>query len=256
VADPSVRGGAFARETMVGGEYFEIAPLPHAASEARAIARFGGPGTEVYTGAAASEARVRAASLQRFGVVHFATHGLLSRRNPSRSALLLAAEGPSQGLLTVREIYRLKVPSDLVVLSACQTARGRVLAGEGVQGLTQAFFHAGARSVIASLWDVNDRRTERLMTGFYGHLADGERKTEALAHAKRDLLASEPGLAPRYWAAFVLIGECRGTVSLQRPSAWTRLVDEARQWLFGADTRNVKGPSRDFSSGPSTSTTQ
>ena len=252
VAAPSVRAG----DAMVGGERFAIAPLPHAQAEARAIARFGGPGTVVYTGAAASEARVRAASLERFGVVHFATHGLLSQRNPSRSALLLAAQGSSQGLLTAREIHRLKLPSDLVVLSACQTARGRILAGEGVQGLTQAFFHAGARSVVASLWDVNDRRTERLMTGFYGHLADGEQKAEALAHAKRDLLASEPRLAPRYWAAFVLIGECRGTVSLRPVSAWRRFADALRQWLFGADTRNVKGPSRAFSSGPSTSTTQ
>ena len=252
VADPSVRVG----DATVGDERFEIAPLPHAQAEALAIARFGGSGTAVYTGAAASEARVRAASLERFGIVHFATHGLLSQRNPSRSALLLAAQGSSQGLLTAREIYRLKLPSDLVVLSACQTARGRILAGEGVQGLTQAFFHAGARSVVASLWDVNDRRTERLMTGFYGHLAEGEPKAEALAHSKRDLLAAEPGLAPRYWAPFVLIGECRGTVSLRRPSAWRRFVEEARQWLFGPDTRNVNGPSRAFSSGPSTSTTQ
>ena len=256
VADPSVRGAASFRETMVGGERFDIAPLPHAESEARAIARFGGPGTVVYTGADASEARVRSAPLERFGVVHFATHGLLSHRNPSRSALLLAAEGPSQGLLTAREIYRLKLPADLVVLSACETARGRILAGEGVQGLTQAFFHAGARSVVASLWDVNDRRTERLMLAFYGHLADQEPKAEALARAKRDLLASEPDLAPRYWAPFVLIGESRATVSLRPMPAWRRFVEAARQWLFDSATRNVNGPSRAFSSGPSTSTTQ
>ena len=256
VADPAMLAGPSARDALFGSERFELAPLPHAAAEARAIARYGGAGTEVYTGAAASERRVREASLERFGVIHFATHGLLSQRNPSRSALLLAADGQGEGLLTAREIYRLRLKSDLVVLSACQTARGRILAGEGVQGLAQAFFHAGARSVVASLWDVNDRRAERLMRAFYGHLADGESKTDALAHSKREVLAAEPGLAPRYWAPFVLIGEGRGTVSLRRPPAWRLFFESVAQRFGDSSTRNVKGPSRVLSSEPSTSTTQ
>src|SRR5262249_40465538 len=118
------------------------------------------------------------------------------------------------GLLQAREIYRLRLASDLVTLSACQTARGRVLPGEGVQGLAQAFFHAGARSVLASLWDVSDRRTSDLMSGFYARPARGDPKADALRSAKLDMLRREPNLAPRYWAAFVLLGDPAGKISL------------------------------------------
>src|SRR5262249_39319179 len=124
----------------------------------------------------------------------------------------------NDGLLRARDIYRLRLRGELVVLSSCQTARGRVLAGEGVQGLAQAFFHAGARSVVASLWDVSDRRTAELMTAFYRHLSRGESKAEALQAAKRDMLGREPRLAPRYWAAFVLLGDPGGRIPLLQPS--------------------------------------
>jgi CHAT domain-containing protein len=110
------------------------------------------------------------------------------------------------------------------VLAACQTARGRILAGEGVQSLAQAFFHAGASSVVATLWNVDDRHAERLMRVFYGRLAAGESKAAALSGAKRDLLAEEPTLAPRSWAPFVIIGEPRGSVELRPPSWWQALL--------------------------------
>jgi CHAT domain-containing protein len=218
VADPPVgtaRGGtgrASAEEAA-----FDLAALPQASAEARSVARFGGPGTELLTGPRASERRLREMRLERFGVLHFATHGLLDVRHPTRSGLLLAGENGADGLLTAREIHRLRLQSDLVVLSACQTARGRVLAGEGVQSLARAFFHAGARSVVATLWNVNDRWSERLMTAFYDRMARGDSRAEALTNAKRALLAAEPHLAPRSWAAFVLIGDGQTGVALARP---------------------------------------
>jgi CHAT domain-containing protein len=215
VADPILapRG----KDLEAGEAAFDLAALPHASAEARAIARFGGSGTVVLTGALASEGRVRQEPLERFRVLHFATHGLLDERHPSRSGLLLAADAGTDGLLTSREIYRLKLRSDLVVLSACQTGRGKILSGEGVQGLARAFFHAGARSIVATLWNVDDRWSETLMTTFYTRLAGGETRSEALTHAKRDLLAERPGLAPRSWAGFVLIGDGSEGVSLARP---------------------------------------
>ncbi len=222
VADPRSPAGAPKASGAFEGETFDLAPLPYAASEARAVARFGGPGSEVDIGTDASEARLAGRSLAGFRVIHFATHGLLSRRVPSRSALLLAADRDGEGLLTAREIYRLRLDSDLVVLSACETARGRILAGEGVESLAQAFFHAGARSVVASLWDVSDRRTADLMSDFYAHLARGERKAQALRSAKLDLLRGSPELAPRFWASFVLLGEPAGTVPLRAPRWWER----------------------------------
>jgi CHAT domain-containing protein len=139
IAAPAIRGSASTGEELEG-ETFDLLPLPDAASEARSIGRFGGPASEIDVGANASEARIKGRSLERFGVLHFATHALLSRRVPSRSALLLASEGERPGLLTAREIHRLRLRSDLVVLSACQTAQGRFLAGEGVQSLARAFF--------------------------------------------------------------------------------------------------------------------
>ena len=224
VADPLL-GAARAFSPDDGSEgAFDVATLPRAAAEGRAVARYGGPGTEVLTGAEASERRLRQAPLERFAVIHFATHGLLDARHPSRSGLLLAGGDAGVGLLTAREIYRLKLRSDLVVLAACQTGRGRILAGEGVQSLAGAFFHAGANAVVATLWNVNDRRAERLMRAFYDRLADGDSKAEALAAAKRRLLAREPGLAPRFWAPFVLLGEARGSVPLRRLSWWQALL--------------------------------
>lgn len=224
VADPTLADRASRTAAMEAEGAFDLAALPRAAAEARAIARFGGPGTEVLTGPLASERRLREARLDRFRVLHFATHGLLDPRHPARSGLLLAGEGGTNDLLTAREIYRLNLKSDLVVLAACQTARGRILAGEGVQSLARAFFHAGADAVVATLWDVNDRRAERLMTGFYARLARGDSRSAALARAKRDLLEAEPGLAPRFWAPFVVIGNGRDGVALARPSWWQALL--------------------------------
>jgi CHAT domain-containing protein len=217
VADPILAPRGRARDLEGGEAAFDLAALPHASAEARAIAKFGGSGTVLLTGALASEGRLRKESLERFRVLHFATHGLIDERHPSRSGLLLAADSGTDGLLTSREIYQLKLRSDLVVLSACQTGKGKILAGEGVQGLARAFFHAGARSIVATLWNVDDRWSETLMTTFYTRLAGGETRSEALTHAKRKLLSERPGLAPRSWAGFVLIGDGSEGVPLARP---------------------------------------
>ncbi len=228
LADPSVPRALLRSNGELEGQRFETGPLESARNEAHAVFRHGGPGSELRTGAQASERFMRSAPLDRFGVIHFATHALLDERVPARSALVLAEAEDSKddGLLPAREIYRLRLSSELVVLSACQTARGRVLPGEGVQGLSQAFFHAGTRSVVASLWDVSDRRTADLMSRFYDHLAGGESKAAALQAAKSDLLEREPDLSPRYWAPFVLIGEPDGTIPLPpasgpRAAMWT-----------------------------------
>jgi CHAT domain-containing protein len=210
----------------VDGQTFDLAPLPYASLEARRVSRFGGEGSEVLLGDQASERAVRGLPPDRFGVIHFACHGVLNEEAPSRSALLLAGTGgadASDGLLRARDIYRLRLASDLVVLSACRTARGRILPGEGVEGLAQAFFQAGVGSVVASLWDVSDRHTARLMEAFYGRLAAGESKADALRGAKVDLLREETDLAPRFWAPFVLIGEPAATVPLRPVPWWRRL---------------------------------
>ncbi len=210
----------------------EINRIPFSSFEAEAISRYLSPGSIVLTGAEASEHRVKTDRLDRFRVIHFATHGLISQRIPARSALLLASssEDGEDGLLQAREISHLKLSSDLVVLSACQTARGTILAGEGVQGLAQAFLRAGAQSVIGSLWNVNDKQTARFMAEFYQHLAAGQPKAEALRAAKLDMLQRGSDAAPCFWAPFILIGEADQPVAINGPSLWAR----SRNGLFYA----------------------
>lgn len=226
LADTWAGDRAHARETVTAfdGESFELAPLPHAGREARRAARFGGDGTRLLAGADATEARLLAERPERFGVLHFATHGLLSVRSPDRSALRLSTAGGSRGLLEASDIYRLRLSSDLVVLSACQSARGLVLPGEGVESLARAFFQAGARTVVATLWNVRDERAAELMEVFYERLARGDAKADALRAAKLELLRRHPKLSPTYWAPFVLIGEPDGVVPLARPSWWRGLL--------------------------------
>jgi CHAT domain-containing protein len=190
-------------------EGLRVSSIPFSNAEAKSVMRRAGPGSRLFTGEEASEQRAKTEQLNRFRVIHFATHGLISQQAPLRSALVLAAgkAGGEDGFLQAREVCQLRLSCDLVVLSACRTARGRVLSGEGVEGLASAFFYAGAKSVVASLWDVTDAGTATFMTSFYDHLAKGRSKSEALREAKLDLLRNPETAQPRHWSPFVLIGE-------------------------------------------------
>lgn len=157
--------------------------------------------------------------------LHFACHGLLDKRFPLNSALALTIpsegkEGVENGLLQAWEIFeRVRIDSDLVVLSACQTGLGKEMGGEGLVGLTRAFQYAGARSVLASLWAIADETTPELMKRFYGYLKEGKSKDEALRLAQIDFLRGPVEIRnvkqqkesfdashPFFWAAFQLIG--------------------------------------------------
>jgi CHAT domain-containing protein len=166
------------------------------------------------SGFAASRAAVLGSPLADFRYIHFATHGLVDSRYPGLSALVLSQfdeHGAGQdGYLRLDDIYNLRLDADLVVLSACDTALGREVRGEGLIGLTQGFMAAGARSLVASLWQVPDRATAELMARFYGHLLnDGLRPAEALRRAQL-WAASEPRYRdPYFWGGFVLVGDWR-----------------------------------------------
>jgi CHAT domain-containing protein/tetratricopeptide (TPR) repeat protein len=223
VADPE--RGRERISLLYEDEGFVLGPLPSAGVEARHVARFGGEGSVVLAGREANRARVSELSAAGFRVLHFATHGLVSQRSPSSSALALAStpDDPGNGLLIARDIHRLRISSELVVLSACQTARGRLLAGEGVQSLARAFLHAGAKSVVASLWNVNDEGAARFMGSFYRSLSAGRSKAAALRSAK--LASFRRGEPPRIWAAFVLLGEPDEPVPLKGETLWARLTE-------------------------------
>ena len=205
---------------------FEIYPLKHAQDEIRGVSRyFSGARRRVIKGAAAREETVKGLSLKDYRIIHFATHSLLDEAVASRSALVLTLDSdPAEdGFLQAREIYELKLDCDLVVLSACQTARGLVEKGEGITGLSRAFFCAGARSVLASLWNIDDRSTRVFMERFYGYLVKGYRKNEALRLAKLGMLESEFA-HPCHWAAFILIGESNSEIPCAAPSFADRVL--------------------------------
>jgi CHAT domain-containing protein/Tfp pilus assembly protein PilF len=149
-------------------------------------------------------------ALKDYSFVHFATHGIVDEKNPDRSCLVLAKnEGSGEdGLLSVPEIFNLKLGADLVVLSACRTGLGKLVRGEGMIGLTRAFMYAGSPSVAVSLWSVSDISTARLMTEFYKNMIKEDLiKTDALREAQLTLLKDEKYAHPFYWAPFILFGD-------------------------------------------------
>jgi CHAT domain-containing protein len=162
----------------------------------------------------ASRATVLDLALGQYRYVHFATHGFLDSERPGLSALVLSMvdeQGkPQDGFLRANDIYNLKLPAELVVLSACQTGLGKDIKGEGLVGLTRGFMYAGAARVVVSLWSVNDKATAELMTKFYEKmLKQGERPSAALRVAQVEMWKQKQWQSPYYWAAFTMQGEWR-----------------------------------------------
>ncbi len=163
---------------------------------------------------AANQSIATSAELGQYRMVHFATHGLLNSQHPDLSGVVLSLvdeQGRSQdGFLTLHEIYNLKLNADLVVLSACQTALGKEIRGEGLIGLTRGFMYAGAARVTASLWSVDDRATAELMKRFYqGMLVKGLTAAASLRTAQIAMWRQPGTRDPFFWGAFVVQGEWR-----------------------------------------------
>ncbi|MGH9937740.1 MAG: CHAT domain-containing protein, partial [Blastocatellia bacterium] len=161
---------------------------------------------------AANRATVMNAALDQYRIVHFATHSLLNSRHPELSGIVLSLvdeQGRAQeGFLRAHEIYNLKLNADLVVLSACSTALGKEVRGEGLAGLTRGFMYAGAPRVVASLWNVRDEATAVLMKRFYRNLLTGKSSPAAALRQAQVSMWQEPRWrSPYYWAGFVLQGE-------------------------------------------------
>jgi CHAT domain-containing protein len=187
-------------------------PLPEAEEEVKTLARlYGTANSHVFIRAEAREAVVKTEA-PKYEVLHFATHGLLDNHNPMFSYLVLAqtAGDPNEdGLLEAREIINMDLHAKLAVLSACQTARGWVGAGEGVIGMSWALFVSGVPTTVASQWKVDSASTTSLMIDFHRRLRmrRANTKAEALRQATLVLLRSERYRHPFYWAGFVMIGD-------------------------------------------------
>jgi CHAT domain-containing protein len=193
----------------------EFARLRFSRNEADEIVRMAPAGTTLKAvDFDASRETVLKGDLGQYRIVHFATHSLLHNEHPELSGVVLSLVDrtgrPQNGFLRLYDVYNLRLGSDLVVLSACQTALGGEIKGEGLIGLTRGFLYAGAPRVVASLWEIDDRTTAEFMKRFYeGMLARGQRPAAALRAAQVAMWKSKGWDAPYYWAAFTLQGEWR-----------------------------------------------
>lgn len=184
-------------------------PLPFSRVEARSILALA-PASERLgaLGLDASRKTVLSGKLGRYRIVHFATHGVLDPEHPELSKLVLSPVD-GEGFLRAHEIYRLDLPADLVVLSACSTGLGKEIRGEGLVGLTRGFQYAGARGVLVSLWEVGDRATAELMRLFYREMLQRGQTPAAALRTAQISLREAGWRAPYYWAGFVLQGDWR-----------------------------------------------
>ncbi len=188
-------------DTVTEGTGF--APLPQASLEIEEIKnRFSSERVAVYSGAAATADAYRNAHPDRFSTIHFAAHADTNEQRPLDSAIILSPDHNTWKLYA-RDVADIPLHADLVTISACRGAGARTLSGEGLVGFAWAFFQAGARNVVTSLWDVSDRSTADLMDKFYGNIAAGEPYSEALREAKLAMLRG-PYRKPYNWGAFQL----------------------------------------------------
>jgi CHAT domain-containing protein len=194
-----------------GPERSQLAPLPESKKEVETIAGDLPRPSVILLGSDATETRFKTVSADSTKVIHLALHGYADLDYPDRSALIFAPEpsGKDDGMLQVREIRGLHLKAKLVTLSACDTGVGPV-GEDGVNNLVNAFIEAGADSVVSTLWELEDRSTESLMSIFYSQLAHETRKVDALRSAQLELVKEK--LPPYFWASFQIVGDPDGTL--------------------------------------------
>jgi CHAT domain-containing protein len=199
----------------------KLAPLPSADDEARAAGTLLDATTStLLLGSAATELAVKSAPLQDYDVLHFAVHGVLSRKVPSRSALVLRAAGGEDGLLQAGEILELRLRANLVTLSACDTGAGVVHGQDGVASLVRPFLAAGAHAVVANLWAADDQFSLSLMRAFYARLAAGADVAVALRDAKLAMIDRfGPQALPRLWSGVLAYGDASRVVHIAHRTA-------------------------------------
>jgi CHAT domain-containing protein len=210
--------GAATREIPRGVYDLDVShlpPLPSANDEARSVGETLGAGAStVLLGNAATELAVKRQPLDQYRVLHFAVHGILSTKSPSRSALLLRPASPEDGLLQAWEVLSFKLHAGLVTLSACDTGTGISYGQEGVSSLVRPFLAAGATSVVANLWAADDRFSLTMMREFYRRLATGADVAEALTGAKLKMIQTfGPQAVPRLWSGVLAYGDTTSVVA-------------------------------------------
>ncbi len=213
--EPTSDLGSLALQRSVRSvEEGNLPPLPGTRQEAAAILKLIPEDTQK-TSAFGFDANLSTATnpqLSQYRIVHFATHGILNTESPELSGVVLSLVDEKgntiNGFLRLHEIFNLNLPSDLVVISACETGLGEEIKGEGLVGLTRGFMYAGSPRVLVSLWKVDDQATAEIMTRFYGLMLEKNLEpAEALREAQLEMQTETEWKSPYYWAGFVLQGE-------------------------------------------------
>jgi CHAT domain-containing protein len=194
-----------------------IPQLFYAARELANLRELAGNDSLVLSDVAATRDSLLKTDLAQYTMLHLATHGIFDPDRPEDSGLLLSTTNGNgeqiDGFLRLQDIYELRAPVLLVVLSACETALGRDVQGEGLVGVTRGFMYAGASSVLASLWKVDDAATSELMKLFYTNMLQrGMTPGEALRAAQNTIRQDPNWRSPYYWAAFTLQGEYKQVI--------------------------------------------
>jgi CHAT domain-containing protein len=209
LADPAI-GIEGRDDTLRSGnpwiEGLRLGPLPHARAEARTVVRNVGGASRALVGPEATERFLKRGDLKVYGILHFAAHAVVDPQRPDRSAILLAPGGTDEdGFLQPREIVDLDLGGKLVLLSSCRSASGTMLRGEGMLGLARAFFQAGARAVVGSLWPMRDDEARVLISALSEELARGQSLSAAVATVRSKRFHAE---APTdAWAGLVVLGD-------------------------------------------------
>lgn len=225
--------GPASRDIEVQGDTLDpakIQSLFYSKFELNDLNEIAGSSSLINRGFDASRAVFEKTDFSKYAILHIATHAVLDTKVPEKSGFYLSMVDPAnqpqpEGFITMQDIYGLQVPVDLVVLSACRTGLGKEVSGEGLIGLTRGFMHAGASSVVSSLWKVDDEATATLMKSFYANmLQKGMRPAEALRAAQNTLRQNPHWQAPHFWAGFTLQGEFKEPLRLPQPSGASRAV--------------------------------
>lgn len=202
---------------MISASGTHVPRLPATRFEAEAILSLFPPETStIATGFQATRSLAMDPGLSLYRWIHFATHAVVNHEHPELSGVLMSMvdqEGNvKDGSLRLHDIYNLNLPADLIVLSACDSATGKWVKGEGLVSLVRGFMYAGASRVVASLWKVDDQATKELMLHFYRGMVKGDLSAaEALRQAQLALWNGGSWSSPFYWSPFVLQGEWKAT---------------------------------------------
>ena len=225
-----------------------LARLEASGDEARAVSRYAAT-SQVWLGRHATEHNLKVTPLRHINVLHFATHALVDDRSLTSTALALAPGGGEDGFVSPSDIAALPLSAELVVLSACRTAGGVLVGGEGLQGLASAFLGAGARAVAATSWQIDDETAADMARDYYAALASGLSLGDALRQAKLARLYA--GAPPAEWAAWTLVGDPLVELNLREPPSragggsrepHSSSSGSDRGCAFVADVRASAGP--------------